>query len=94
MSEKDEYSKIYDDEDSRNYEEFDETEEYEMELIETLDENYEDVYDSEGYNVYCDYCQDIEIKLKDGLYICPNCGQIMDLEMFLNYIGAIEPEEQ
>lgn len=90
MGKKEEYYQIYDEEDSRNYEELyeDEVEEDEMELIEELDESYEDVYDSDGDSVYCDYCQDVEIKLKDGVYICPNCGQIMDLKTFLNYIGA------
>ena len=90
MGKKEEYYQIYDEEDSRNYEELYEyeVEDDEMELIEELDESYEDVYDSDGDSVYCDYCQDVEIKLKDGVYICPNCGQIMDLETFLNYIGV------
>lgn len=90
MGKKEEYYQIYDEEDSRNYEELYEykVEDDEMELIEELDESYEDVYDSDGDSVYCDYCQDVEIKLKDGVYICPNCGQIMDLKTFLNYIGA------
>ena len=94
MNEKEEYYEIYNEEDSRNYEELYEDEflEDEMILLEKLDESYENVYDSNGDSVYCDYCQDIEIKLKDGVYICPNCGQMMDLETFLNYIG-VDPKE-
>lgn len=88
MSEKEDYHKIYDEEDSRNYEDFDDLEDNDMILLEELDESYENVYDSDGNSVYCDYCQDIEIKMKDGVYICPNCGQMMDLETFLNYIGV------
>lgn len=88
MSEKEDYYKIYDEEDSRNYEDFDDLEDNDMILLEELDESYENVYDSDGNSVYCDYCQDIEIKMKDGVYICPNCGQVMDLETFLNYIGV------
>lgn len=73
MNEKEEYYEIYNEEDSRNYEELYEDEflEDEMILLEKLDESYENVYD---------------------VYICPNCGQVMDLETFLNYIGA-DPKE-
>lgn len=95
MGEKEIYENIYDEEDCRNYEELYEDEEVEAEIVlsELLDESYENVYDSDGDSVYCDYCKDIEIKLKDGLYVCPNCGQIMDLETFLNYIGVDLTEE-
>lgn len=56
-----------------------------MEIIE-LDDSYENVYDQDGDYVYCDYCGD-EIKMKEGEYVCPGCGQVMDLQTFLNYIG-------
>lgn len=85
-----EYKRIYDEEDSRNYEEFDEDDlELDEFLDEEIDETYEDIYDPDGDLVYCDYCNNL-IKMKDGQYICIGCGQIMDLNTFLNYIG-IEP---
>jgi len=53
-------------------------------------EVYDDVYDEEGYFVYCDCCNN-ELKWKDGIYICPNCGQTMNRAEFFNYIGAEPP---
>ncbi|MGN1370922.1 MAG: hypothetical protein ACI4XM_01385 [Candidatus Coprovivens sp.] len=83
------YEKIYDEEDSRNYENFDDLEDDDFKdyIDDEIDETYENVYDVDGDSVYCDYCNS-EIKWKDGEYICPNCGQVMNLDTFLNYIGV------
>lgn len=56
----------------------------------TFGEVYDDVYDEEGNFVYCDYCNS-ELKWKDGIYVCPNCGQTMTRSEFFNYIGAEPP---
>lgn len=71
---KDEYNTIYDD--SSEYSDNSEV--------------YEDVYDEDGYFVYCDLCN-AELKWKDGNYICPECGQILNRSEFMNYIGAEPP---
>lgn len=52
-------------------------------------EVYDDVYDEDGDFVIC-ACGE-EIKWKDGVYICPNCGQTMTRSEFFNYIGAEPP---
>ena len=48
---------------------------------------YEDVYTESGDAVYCDCCGE-EIRWKDGIYICPHCGNAMSREVFFRYIGA------
>lgn len=53
-------------------------------------EVYDDVYDENGDAVFCDCCGN-EIKWKDGIYICPECGQTMSRSVFFNYIGAEPP---
>lgn len=58
-----------------------------------VDESYEDVYDEDGFSVQCDMCNSI-IKWKDGLYICPDCGQTFSRPEFFNYIGAEPPGEE
>lgn len=58
-----------------------------------VDETYEDIYDEDGYSVHCDVCDSI-MKWKDGLYVCPGCGQSMDRPEFFNYIGAEPPGEE
>lgn len=56
-------------------------------------DGYDEVYDEDGYEVLCDMCTG-EIKWKDGVYVCPKCGQIMSREVFFNYIGADPPGEE
>lgn len=51
---------------------------------------YEMVYDEDGYTINCDICGS-EIKWKDGLYVCPECGNIFHRADFFNYIGANLP---
>lgn len=51
---------------------------------------YDEVYDEDGFTVTCDMCSG-EIKWKDGVYLCPDCGQILSRTEFLNYIGAEPP---
>ena len=76
--------------DDEYYEVYGRDEEFDIDIYED-DESYENVYDMDGYEVYCDYCQWV-IKKKDGLYICTGCGQVMDLDTFLNYIGVVLPD--
>ena len=54
---------------------------------------YSDVFTEDGDEVFCDWCG-IEIKWKDGQYVCPNCGQEMTREIFFNYIGANPPGKE
>lgn len=86
MSKYEEYDYIYD-------EEIDEDDVDEEEYFEELvwDEEYEDIYDQDGDSVFCPFCLDIEIKLRNDEYVCPMCNYTMDLETFLNYIGYDEP---
>lgn len=62
-----------------------------IEIIEPIfGEVYDDVYDENGDSVFCDICGN-EIKWKEGIYICPDCGQTMSRSVFFNYIGAEPP---
>lgn len=52
-------------------------------------EVYDDVYDEDGDFVNC-ICGGT-IKWKDGVYICPDCGEVLNRAEFFNHIGAEPP---
>jgi len=91
---KDEYEEIYglDDDvyDPDEDEIEDDLEEYPIEFFD--DPSYEEIYDENGeYSlVQCDSCQET-IRWKNGDYICPNCGTVMNRSEFFNCIGAEPP---
>ena len=69
---------------------------YPIEIVDDLgrpycDPSYEDIYDAEGdiALVQCNNCED-KIRWKDGEYICPNCGSVMNRAELFNCIG-VEP---
>lgn len=53
---------------------------------------YDEVYDTEGYEVRSECCG-VPIKWQDDHYVCPECGQTIEREYFFNYIGAELPGE-